>query len=217
MEKLNVKNQDILETIYELEKEKGKARLTDIANKLDFSKSRTNQEIKKLIDLGLVQDDRYGPIVLTKMGIFEAERVVFTHLLIKTFLQRHLGLDDIVAQKDACAMEHVISEETIKAIVDHLREHNDNIGDFNLNEAEEYLVKKKRLSELKVGQQAKILKIEGQKNIKKRLMEFGVIKGEVIELTGTAPFGDPLNFNLNDFHLSLRIKDADNVLVEILD
>ena len=217
MEKLNVKNQDILETIYELGKEKGKARLTDIANKLDFSKSRTNQEIKKLIDLGLVQDDRYGPIVLTKMGIFEAERVVFTHLLIKTFLQRHLGLDDKTAQKDACAMEHVISEETIKAIVEHLREHDDNIGDFNLNEAEEYLVKKKRLSELKVGQQAKILKIEGQKNIKKRLMEFGVIKGEIIELTGTAPFGDPLNFNLNDFHLSLRIKDADNVLVEILD
>lgn len=217
MEKLNTKNQDILETIYELDKEVGKARLTDIANKLGFSKSRTNQEIKKLIDLGLVVDEKYGPITLTKMGIFEAERVFFTHLLIKTFLQRHLGLGDEVAQKDACAMEHVISEDTIKAIVAHLRENEDNIGDFNLNEAEEYLVKKKRLSELKVGQKAKILKIEGKRSIKKRLMEFGVIKDEIIELVGTAPFGDPLNFSLNDFHLSLRVKDADNVIVEIID
>lgn len=215
MEKLNVKNQDILETIYQLEKEKGKARLTDIAASLGFSKSRTNQEIRKLVDLGLVREDKYGPIVLTRMGLFEAERVVFTHLLIMTFLQRHLGLDDKTAEKDACSIEHVISEETIKAIVRHLEESQDNIGDFNLKEAEEYLVKKKRLSELKVGQKAQILKIDGPKGIKKRLMEFGVIKGEIIELVGTAPFGDPLNFSLNDFHLSLRVKDADNIIVEL--
>lgn len=217
MEKLSIKNQDILETIYELEKVRGKARLTDIAGKLEFSKSRTNQEIKKLVALGLVQDDKYGPIVLTKLGLFEAERIMFTHLLIKTFLKSHLGLVEDVAEKDACAIEHIISEETIKAIVNKLERDLDNIGDFNLKEAEEYLVKKKRLSELKIGQKAVILKIEGQRGIKKRLMEFGIIKGEVVELLGAAPFGDPLNFNLHDFNLSLRIKDADNVIVQLLE
>lgn len=217
MEKLSIKNQDILETIYELEKTKGKARLTDVADKLGFSKSRTNQEIKKLISMGLVHDDKYGPIVLTKLGLFEAERIMFTHLLIKTFLKNHLGLEEGIAEKDACAIEHIISEETIKAIVGHLEKDLENIGDFNLQEAETYLVKKKRLSELKVGQKAVILKIEGQRSIKKRLMEFGVIKGEVIELAGMAPFGDPLNFNLHDFHLSLRVKDADNVIVELME
>lgn len=217
MEKLNINNQDILETIYELEKNKGKARLTDIALKLDFSKSRTNQEIKKLISLGLVVEDKYGPIVLTKLGRFEAERIMFTHLLIKTFLKNHLGLDEETSEKDACAIEHIISEETIKAMVRHLERDLSNIGNFNLKEAEEYLVKKKRLSELKVGQKARILKIEGQRSIKKRIMEFGIIKGEVIELIGMAPFGDPLNFNLNDFNLSLRVKEADNVIVELLE
>lgn len=217
MEKLNINNQDILETIYELEKNKGKARLTDIALKLEFSKSRTNQEIKKLISMGLIHEDKYGPIVLTKLGLFEAERIMFTHLLIKTFLKNHLGLDEDVSEKDACAIEHIVSEETIKAMVKHLEKDLDNIGDFNLTEAEEYLVKKKRLSELKVGQKARILKIEGLRSIKKRIMEFGIIKGEIIELIGVAPFGDPLNYRLNDFNLSLRIKEADNVIVELLE
>ena len=89
--------------------------------------------------------------------------------------------------------------------------------EFTPQEAEEYLVKKKRLSELKVGQKARILKIEGQRSVKKRIMEFGIIKGETIELIGMAPFGDPLNFNLNDFNLSLRVKEADNVIVELLE
>lgn len=217
MEKLNINNQDILETIYELEKNKGKARLTDIALKLEFSKSRTNQEIKKLISMGLVNEDKYGPIILTKLGLFEAERIMFTHLLIKTFLKNHLGLDEETSEKDACAIEHIVSEETIKAIVKHLEKDLDNIGDFNLTEAEEYLVKKKRLSELKVGQKARILKIEGLRSIKKRIMEFGIIKGEVIQLIGVAPFGDPLNYRLNDFNLSLRIKEADNVIVELIE
>lgn len=217
MEKLNINNQDILETIYELEKNKGKARLTDIALKLEFSKSRTNQEIKKLISMGLIHEDKYGPIVLTKLGLFEAERIMFTHLLIKTFLKNHLGLDEDISEKDACAIEHIISEETIKAIVKHLEKDLDNIGDFNLTEAEEYLVKKKRLSELKVGQKARILKIEGLRSIKKRIMEFGIIKGEIIELIGVAPFGDPLSYKLNDFNLSLRIKEADNVIVELIE
>lgn len=217
MEKLNINNQDILETIYELEKNKGKARLTDIALKLEFSKSRTNQEIKKLISMGLIHEDKYGPIVLTKLGLFEAERIMFTHLLIKTFLKNHLGLDEATSEKDACAIEHIVSEETIKAIVRHLEKDLDNIGDFNLTEAEEYLVKKKRLSELKVGQKARILKIEGLRSIKKRIMEFGIIKGEIIELIGVAPFGDPLNYKLNDFNLFLRIKEADNVIVELIE
>lgn len=215
MEKLNSKSQDILETIYNLEKTTGRARLTDIASSLDFSKSRTNQEIKKLVSLGLIHEDKYGPILLTRLGVFEAERVLFTHLILKTFFTGHLGLDEATAEKDACAIEHIISEETIKAVVQHLEQSLDEIGDFNLKEAEEYLMKKKRLSELKVGQKAIIQKIEGPKTMKKRLMEFGIIKGELIELIGTAPFGDPLNFNLNDFNLSLRIKDADNVIVEL--
>ena len=220
MEKLNIKNQDLLEAIYEMEVLNGKARLTDVAAKLEFSKSRANQEVKKLKNMGLVVEERYGPLQLTDLGKFEAERVVFTHQLIKTFLIRILNVEEDVAEKDACAIEHVISEETIQAIVNQLEKVTDSIGDFSLKEAEEYLIRKKRLSELKMNQKAKILKIlkiQGGREMKKRLMEMGVIKGEVVQLVGIAPFGDPLEFAINDFKLSLRLKEIDNIIVELLE
>ena len=217
MKKLNIKNQDLLEAIYEMEVLNGKARLTDVAAKLEFSKSRANQEVKKLKSMGLVVAEKYGPLQLTDLGKFEAERVVFTHQLIKTFLIRILNVEEDVAEKEACAIEHVISEETIQAIVNQLEKVTDSIGEFSLKEAEEYLIRKKRLSELKMNQKAKILKIQGGREMKKRLMEMGVIKGEIVQLVGIAPFGDPLKFAINDFKLSLRLKEIDNIIVELLE
>lgn len=217
MEKLNIINQDLLEAIYEMEMLNGKARLTDVAAKLDFSKSRANQEVKKLKNMGLVMEEKYGPLQLTSLGKFEAERVVFTHQLIKTFLIEILKLDEAIAEKDACAIEHVISEETIQALVDQLEKVTDSIGEFSLKEAEEYLIRKKRLSELKMNQRAKILKIQGSREMKKRLMEMGVIKGEQVQLIGVAPFGDPLEYAINDFKLSLRQKETETIIVEILE
>ena len=217
MEKLNIKNQDLLEAIYEMEVLNGKARLTDVAAKLDFSKSRANQEVKKLKNMGLVVEERYGPLQLTDLGKFEAERVVFTHQLIKTFLIRILNIEESIAEKDACSIEHVISEETIQAIVNQLEEVTDSIGEFSLKEAEDYLIRKKRLSELKMNQKAKIIKIQGGREMKKRLMEMGIIKDEIVQLVGIAPFGDPLEFAINDFNLSLRLKEGDNIIVELLE
>lgn len=216
MEKLNTKNQNLLEAIYEIEALNGKARLTDVAAKLEFSKSRANQEVKKLKSMGLVIEGKYGPLQLTELGKFEAEKVVFTHQLIKTFLISILNVEENIAEKDACAIEHSISEETIQAIVNQLKKITDSIDKFSLKEAEEYLIRKKRLSELKINQKAKILKIQGGHKMKKRLMEMGVIKGEIIQLIGIAPFGDPLEFAINDFRFSLRLKKIDNIIVDLL-
>lgn len=73
-----------------------------------------------------------------------------------------------------------------------------------------------RLSELKTGQQAKILNISGEDAISMRLMEMGLIDGETIEFLGAAPLGDPLEFSLRGYRLSLRKKEAEKVEVEIL-
>ena len=217
MKKLNIKNQNLLKAIYEMEVLNGKARLTDVATKLEFSKSRANQEVKKLRSMGLVAEGKYEPLQLTKFGKFEAKKVVFTHQLIKTFLIRIFNIEENIAEKDACAIEHVISEETTQAILKQLEKITNSIGEFNLKEAEEYLTKKRKLSELKMNQKAKILKIQGGREMKRRLMEMGVIKGEIIQLVGVAPFGDPLEFAINDFKLFLRLKKTNNITVELLE
>ena len=217
MDSLNIKNQDLLETIYEMEKIHGKARLTDVAAKRGFSKSRANQEIKKLVDLGLVQEEKYGPLVLTTLGEFEARRVIYTHLSIKTYLMECLHVSEEVAENDACAIEHIISEETLVAILAELKKITNKLLDLHegsLEEAEEYLIHRKRLSELKLGEKAKILSIEGGPSLKKRLGDNGIFLHETLQVVGVPEAGDPLEFQIKNYRVSLFKKDVETVIVK---
>ena len=72
------------------------------------------------------------------------------------------------------------------------------------------------LNELKADQQAKIVRILGEDGISMRLMEMGLIEGENIEFLGAAPLGDPLEFSIRGYRLSLRKKEAMKVEIEIL-
>lgn len=217
MDSLNIKNQDLLETIFEMEQLHGKARLTDVAAKRGFSKSRANQEIKKLVELGLVKEEKYGPLVLTTLGVFEARRVVYTHLLIKTYLMECLHISEEVAENDACAIEHVISEETIIAMLNALKKITDKLLTLpsgSLEEAEEYLIHKKRLNELKLGEKATVVSIEGGASLKKRLGDNGIFLHETLQVVGVPEAGDPLEFQIKNHRVSLFKKDVETVIVK---
>ncbi len=70
-----------------------------------------------------------------------------------------------------------------------------------------------KLSELKIGEQAKILQINDESLIF-RLMELGLLPGEVVKLQYIAPLGDPIAITVANYQLSLRKSDAENILVE---
>lgn len=71
------------------------------------------------------------------------------------------------------------------------------------------------LNELKVGERGRIIDIEGSDGIAIRLMEMGLTDGEEIELLGFAPLGDPIEFAVRGYRLSLRTTEAKRVLVEL--
>ncbi len=73
------------------------------------------------------------------------------------------------------------------------------------------------LDELSVGQQARVLAVNGDDAIAIRLMEMGLTEGEEISLIGTAPFGDPLEFQVRGYRLSLRLREAARVSVQQID
>lgn len=70
------------------------------------------------------------------------------------------------------------------------------------------------LDQLPPGQRACVKRIEGQGAIRRRLMEMGLIKGTVIETLKTAPLGDPVEYKLRGYHLSLRRNEAQLVVLE---
>ncbi|MFO1007136.1 MAG: FeoA family protein [Planctomycetaceae bacterium] len=72
------------------------------------------------------------------------------------------------------------------------------------------------LDQIPRGTSARICDVTGDDTLAIRLMEMGLIEGEEIELLGAAPLGDPLEFSIRGYRLSLRANEARRVVVEPL-
>lgn len=70
------------------------------------------------------------------------------------------------------------------------------------------------LSELKKGDKGKILKVKGDSMFKRRILDMGLIKGELFKIKNIAPLGDPIEVTIKDYNLSLRKKEAQNIEIE---
>lgn len=73
------------------------------------------------------------------------------------------------------------------------------------------------LDQLGRGQAGRILRVGGRPAARRRLLELGVVRGETIMLQRAAPLGDPLEFVVKGYHLSLRKREAATILVEALE
>lgn len=70
-----------------------------------------------------------------------------------------------------------------------------------------------RLSELKNGESGVIVKVEGHGGFRKRIVEMGFIKGELVEVILNAPLKDPIKYKLMDYEVSLRRSEASMIEV----
>jgi len=70
------------------------------------------------------------------------------------------------------------------------------------------------LSEIKMGQQAVVTKVNGDV-LALKLFEMGVLPGEQVELENIAPFGDPIAIRVGESKLCLRLADAASVEIEL--
>jgi ferrous iron transport protein A len=72
------------------------------------------------------------------------------------------------------------------------------------------------LSETTRGEQVRVVQIAGDDSLSIRLMEMGLTPGVDVVLVGAAPLGDPLEFEVRGYRLSLRRSEAARVSVEPL-
>jgi ferrous iron transport protein A len=72
------------------------------------------------------------------------------------------------------------------------------------------------LDQLRVGDRATIVGISGEDGVAIRLLEMGLTEGEEIEVIGFAPLGDPIEFQVRGYRLSLRANEARRLQVERL-
>ncbi len=73
----------------------------------------------------------------------------------------------------------------------------------------------KTLDELGVGEGAVVKMIKGEIDIKRRLLDMGLVPGTELKVEKVAPLGDPIDIRLKGYHLSLRKHEARAVKVEV--
>jgi Fe2+ transport system protein FeoA len=70
------------------------------------------------------------------------------------------------------------------------------------------------IRELKVGESGTVLSVGGEKTLRRRLLEMGITPRTKITVKKTAPLGDPIELLLRGYVLSLRLADAENIVIE---
>ena len=111
--------EDYLETILTLQTKLGQVRSIDIANEMNLSKPSVSVAMKNLREKGFITTDNSGHILLTESGKKQAEDVLEKHTILTNWLVS-LGVNQEIAQEDACRMEHDMSDETFMALKTHI-------------------------------------------------------------------------------------------------
>ena len=74
---------------------------------------------------------------------------------------------------------------------------------------------KKKLHELRPGDKGIVSVIEADSQGRRRMLDMGLVKGAEIRVVRMAPFGDPMEFEIKGYHLSLRKREAKAIEVEV--
>jgi DtxR family transcriptional regulator, Mn-dependent transcriptional regulator len=112
--------EDYLEAIHCRIRSAGGARVVDIAHVLGVKMPSVNKAVRELSALGLIKHMPYQQLHLTAGGKRLAEAIYRRHTMLKAFLLA-IGVSAEKAESDACAMEHVLSEETLKRLAEATR------------------------------------------------------------------------------------------------
>ena len=70
------------------------------------------------------------------------------------------------------------------------------------------------LSDLKVGQRARVTTVGGEGALRQHFLDMGLTPGSPVSFVKLAPMGDPIEIALRGYELSLRASDAKNIMIE---
>jgi DtxR family Mn-dependent transcriptional regulator len=210
--------EDYLEAISHLSQEKKVVRVKDIAKRLDIKMPSVTNALNRLKSKELINYEKYGYIELTKEGARIAQKIRNKHSCLADFFSDVLRMSLKIANEEACKVEHHLSPGTLRQL--------DKLTDFFRSEDKsnkkwitelKAILDERRLSDLKEGETAQIVKILGSGEFRKRLIEMGFRKGVQLHVIKYAPLRDPMLVKLKDFQISLRVEEARKIVVTLVD
>lgn len=112
--------EEYLKTMYLLNKQNGRVRVTDIAEKMNCTKASVNKAIHNLKDNELLNYETYGTIELTENGENLAKKILEAYDIIYLFLKDVLNLEKNQAQQEAEKIKSVIADETTNQLAKYV-------------------------------------------------------------------------------------------------
>ena len=111
--------EDYLESMIILKEKNGYIRYIYIATFLGVTKPSVSNAMKRLREEGYIEMNRSGFITVTEKGMEIADKIYTRHKKLTDFFVA-LGVNEEVAEDDACKIEHDLSDETFEAICNHI-------------------------------------------------------------------------------------------------
>jgi DtxR family Mn-dependent transcriptional regulator len=229
--------EDYLKAVYDLSQNGKPVSTTEISRTLKVAPASVTEMLKKLAEKGYIVHSPYHGTTLTSAGQRIAEKTVRKHRLLERFLHDVLKIDNTKVHKQACEMEHALSDDAEESLCRFLR-HPDRCPDDGkiippcdlkigscaeciqlhgkgLEEAGKHNQNLVSISNLKKGQCGKISFIRGGHNLLQRLLDMGLTPGTEICVLRVGPLGGPVELSVRSSKLALGKGVASKVFVEL--
>jgi len=228
--------EDYLRALYVLSRSEKTVTTSEVSRYFQIAPASVTEMLKKLADKGYIMYSPYRGSTLTVKGLRAAERVSRKHRLLERFLQDVLKIGKDKVHKQACDMEHSLSDEAEESLCRFLKHPNrcpddDKIipacelpfsscaecielhdkGLEQVGKRGENLIS---ICNLKEGDCGKICFIRGEHKILQRLLDMGLTPGTRLSIVRIAPLNGPVEVAVRGSKLAIGQDIASNVFVD---
>ena len=186
---LSPRIEDYLEELFLLESTGRKVTVTDLADRLKITKGTVTATIQKMVELELVNHERYGTLHLTDAGRRKGMTVFHRHEGFRAFFHELLGLDRDHSSEMACSMEHYIdstTEDRLYALLEYFRkakaEHQPWVDEIFLAIEKPILLVPVPLTLCEPESEGLILRLTADEPLRRKLIEKGFAVGAEVKL-----------------------------------
>ena len=229
--------EEYLEVIYDYSDNKSYVSTTTISKSLNIAPGSVTQMLKKLEKEGYVKYEPYKGVMLSFEGYKIAKKIKRKHRILEKFLTDVLNIKKENVHKQACDMEHSLSDEAERAMC-HLMEHPDKCPDnliipecdFNFNSCEECLSTEENIDEIKVRSDYLLPITQVQKNNKGRvnfirgnpntIYKFAALAigiGVIIKIIENSDKNKNIIIEINNKQKEISRKIANNVFLKLIE
>jgi DtxR family Mn-dependent transcriptional regulator len=223
--------EEYVEAIFDIAGEKGTAKTTEVANRLENAPASVTEVFQNMAQKGLVQYEPYKGVSLTDKGLEIAKNIKRKHRLLEVFLTENLHIDCKKVHDEACKMEHAISDEIGNAICRRLHAparcpggkliypceksiETCNECETGADEGKPTHRDIKPITDLKPSQKGIIAFLRGGQKVIQRLSDLGLTPHTEVTLVRKTPMGGPIEVLARRTTLAVGRDIADNIFVE---